>query len=94
MRVKWLRKALANLDEAADYIAKDNPAAARTMVAEAFRLTDLLVDNSNLGRPGRVPGTRELVMPRHPYLIPYRIRGGCVEVLRFFHGAREWPEAL
>jgi len=94
MQVKWLRKALANLENAADYIAKDNPSAARVMVAEAFRLTDLLSDNPNLGRAGRLPGTRELFMPHHPYLIPYRIRGGCVEVLRFFRGAREWPESL
>ena len=94
MRVKWLRKALANLDEAADHIAQDNRSAARAMVAEAFRLTDLLADNPDLGRAGRIPGTRELVMPRHPYIIPYRIRGGCVEVLRFFHEVRQWPEVL
>ena len=94
MRVKWLRKALANLDEAADYIAQDNPRAARAMAAEAFRLTDLLTDNPSLGRAGRIPGTRELTMPCHPYIIPYRIRSGCVEVLRFFHEARQWPEAL
>jgi addiction module RelE/StbE family toxin len=96
MRVKWLRKALANLDHAAGYIAKDNTSAARAMVmvAETFRLADLLADNPNLGRAGRVPGTRELIMPRHPYIIPYRIRGGCVEVLRFFHTARQWPESL
>lgn len=94
MRVRWLRKALANLDEVADFIAKDSPNAARAMVAEAFRLTDLLADNPDLGRPGRVPGTRELVMTRYPYIIPYRVRGGGVEVLRFFHGARQWPEAL
>ena len=94
MRVRWLRKALANLDDAADYIAQDNPGAARVMVEEAFRLTDLLADNPSMGRLGRVPGTRELVMPRHPYIIPYRIRSGCVEVLRFFHAARRWPESL
>jgi toxin ParE1/3/4 len=94
MQVRWLRKALANLDEAADYTAKDSPSAARAMVAEAFRLTDLLADNPDMGRPGRVPGTRELIMTRHPYIIPYRVRSGCVEVLRFFHGARQWPEAI
>lgn len=88
MRVKWLRKALANLDHAADYIAKDNRA------AEAFRLTDLLADNPDLGRPGRVPGTRELVMTHYPYIIPYRVRSGGVEVLRVFHAARQWPDNL
>jgi toxin ParE1/3/4 len=94
LRVKWLRKALANLDDAAGYIAKDNLSAARAMVADAFRLIGLLADNLNLGKAGRVAGTRELVVPRHPYIIPYRIRGGCVDVLRFLHGARQWPGAL
>jgi toxin ParE1/3/4 len=94
MQVRWLRKALANLDQAADYIAQDNRAAAAAIVKEAFRLTDLLADNPNMGRPGRVPGTRELVMAHYPYIIPYRIRNGWVEVLRVFHAARRWPETL
>ncbi|QSA95717.1 type II toxin-antitoxin system RelE/ParE family toxin [Methylococcus sp. EFPC2] len=94
MRVKWLRKALFNLDSAAEYIAQNNRMAAQAMVAEAFRLTGLLADNPDLGRPGRVPGTRELVMAHYPYVIPYRIRNGSVEVLRVFHASRQWPESL
>ena len=94
MRVKWLRKALANLDEAAEYIAKDHPEAARRLVAEAFRQTELLADHPNMGRPGRIPGTRELIMPDYPYLIPYRVRHGAVEILRVFHSARRWPTTL
>lgn len=94
MRIKWLRKALASLDEAAEYIAKDNPEAARRLVAEAFRQTDLLADHPEIGRPGRVPGTREFVMSGFPYLIPYRVRHDRVEILRVFHSARRWPASL
>ncbi len=94
MRVKWLRKALTSLDEAAEYIAKDNPEAARLLVAEVFRQTDLLAGYSEMGRPGRVLGTRELIMSDYPYIIPYRVRRGAVEILRVFHSARRWPVSV
>ena len=44
------------------------------------------------GRPGRVAGTLELVIPRLPYIVPYRIKGDAIEVLRIYHAARMWPE--
>ena len=50
-----------------------------------------LTENPELGRPGRVPGTRELVVLHTPYIIPYRVREDVVEILRIFHGARRWP---
>ncbi len=49
---------------------------------------------AGLGRAGRVEGTRELVVPDTPYLVPYRVRGHAVEILRVFHGARKWPKKL
>ena len=91
MRVKWLQAALANLEAAADYIAEDNPAAASRFVQEIFRVTELLARNPAMGRPGRVPGTRELVIPNTPYILPYRVRANAVEILRVFHAARKWP---
>ncbi len=91
MRVKWLQVALANLEAAADYIAKDNPAAAGRFVQEIFRAAELLARNPAMGRPGRVPGTRELVIPNTPYILPYRVRANAVEILRVFHAARKWP---
>jgi toxin ParE1/3/4 len=91
VRVKWLKEALANLEAAANYIAEDNPAAASRFVQEIFRATDLLARNPALGRPGRVPGTRELVISNTPYILPYRVRANAVEILRVFHAARKWP---
>lgn len=91
MRVRWLRVALANLDAEAEYIAQDNPAAAGRVVQRIFRAVNLLAENPAVGRAGRVAGTRELVVPNTPYIIPYRVRGDAVEILRVFHAARKWP---
>ena len=92
MRVRWLSVALANLDAEAKYVAEENPAAAGRVVQRIFRAVDLLAKNPALGRPGRVAGTRELVAAETPYIIPYRVRGEVVEILRVFHGARKWPK--
>jgi toxin ParE1/3/4 len=94
VRVRWLRRALANLDAEAEYIAEDDPAAAGRVVLNILRAVDLLKRNPALGRAGRVAGTRELVVPGTPYIVPYRVRGEAVEILRVFHAARKWPEKL
>jgi toxin ParE1/3/4 len=94
VRVKWLRTALANLEAEAGYIAEDNPAAATRVVQGIFRAVNLLKKNPAMGRAGRVVGTRELVVAGTPYIVPYRIRGDAVEVLRVFHSARKWPKRL
>ncbi|MFZ0807565.1 MAG: type II toxin-antitoxin system RelE/ParE family toxin [Candidatus Sulfotelmatobacter sp.] len=92
MRVKWLRKALANLDAEAEYIACDDPAAADRVVTAISHAVENLKRYPAMGRPGRVVGTRELIIPNTPYIVPYRVRDGCVEILRVFHGARRWPK--
>jgi len=92
VRVRWLSIALANLDAEAEYIAEDNPAAAGRVVQRIFRAADLLEKNPALGRPGRVAGTREVVVAETPYILPYRVRGEVVEILRVFHAARKWPK--
>ncbi|MBP7660485.1 MAG: type II toxin-antitoxin system RelE/ParE family toxin [Burkholderiaceae bacterium] len=88
MRVRWLRRALRNLDEEAAHIATDDPAAARLVVGRVLAAVAALEDQPALGRPGRVPGTRELVVPRTRYLVPYRARGDAIEILRVFHTSR------
>jgi toxin ParE1/3/4 len=91
VRVRWLRAALANMDAEAEYIAANNPAAAGRVVQKILGAVDLLKKNPAMGRAGRVAGTRELVVAETPYIIPYRVRGDAVEVLRVFHAARKWP---
>jgi toxin ParE1/3/4 len=52
----------------------------------------LLAEMPRRGRPGRWPGTRELIVPRTSYIVPYRVAGDHIEILRVFHGARRWPQ--
>ncbi|WP_150757364.1 type II toxin-antitoxin system RelE/ParE family toxin [Pseudomonas fluorescens] len=91
MRVEWLRTALKNLDDEAAYIAIENPEAAADFVQAILASVDHLARFPATGREGRLPGTREWVMPDRPYLIPYRVRQGRLQVLRFFHTRRLPP---
>ena len=91
MRVEWLRQALRNLDDEAAYIATDDPAAAGLVVQRVLEAVAQLADQPGLGRPGRVPGTRELVVLRTRYLVPYRVRGASIQILRVFHTSRRLP---
>jgi toxin ParE1/3/4 len=92
MRVRWLRTALRNLDEEALYIAADDPATARLIVRRVLEAVAQLADQPGLGRPGRVPNTRELVVARTRYIVPYRVKRDAVEVLRVFHTSRRLPK--
>ena len=94
MEIRWLRTALCNLDDEARYIQRQNPDAARDVVARIYQAVDLLGDNPAIGRPGRVPGMRELVVPRSHYIVPYRVRTRLqrVEILRVFHVSRRLPK--
>lgn len=93
MQIKWLKKSIHNLDEVYDFLVKDNPSIARDVIKEIYRSTQLLLDNPALGRPGRVPDTRELILSRYPYLIPYRVKNGNIEILRVFHTKRNLPQS-
>jgi toxin ParE1/3/4 len=91
VRVRWLARALANLNAEAAYISRDKPQAAARVVQTIYETVDLLRRHPNLDRAGRVSGTRELVVPDTPYILPYRIRDNEVQILRVFHGSRKWP---
>lgn len=91
MDIRWTRTALANLDAIADYIARDNPGRAKSFVGEMKAKTERLAEFPAMGRPGRVPGTRELVVHEN-YVVPYRVKHGLVQILRVQHVARLWPQ--
>ena len=92
MRLRWLRKALRNLDDEATFIAADDSAAARLVVKRVLESVARLAEQPGLGRPGRVSGTRELVVLKTRYIVPYRVRGQTVEILRVFHTSRRLPD--
>jgi len=91
VKLQWLPRARAARKAAIDYIAQDNPRAAIGQLDEIERQTDLLLLQPELGRIGRKQGTRELIISRTPFIVVYRIRGECIELLQFLHGAQQWP---
>lgn len=92
MRLEWLPQALNDFDEIIDYIAEDNPVAAIEQGDEIENQVAGLLGHRHQGRPGRVKGTRELVVVRTPYIVAYRTKKEAIQILRVFHGARLWPE--
>jgi len=94
MQVRWLAAALRNLDAEAEFLGRENPVAARDLVQRIARTVDLLRENPALGRPGRIHGTRELVISGTHYVIPYRVRPELnrIDILRVFHTSRRPPK--
>ena len=91
MRVRWLSQALRNLDDEASYIAQDDPKAAQLVVQRILDSIATLPEQPGIGRPGRVPGTRELIVLKTRYIVPYRVQGQTIEILRVFHTSRRPP---
>jgi toxin ParE1/3/4 len=95
MTILWSPEAIEDLTSLQAYIAEDNPAAARGVVLNIiYNIEQLLPNHPQMGRPGRVPGTRELVIPKTPFIVPYRLQRNIIQILRVYHGARRWPESF
>jgi toxin ParE1/3/4 len=94
MQVVWTAKALRDLAVLRSYISQGKPPAAERQVELILAAVTGLARFPHSGRPGRRAGTRELVVGQTPYLVPYRVRGDLVEVLRILHGRQRWPDAL
>lgn len=92
MIVVWAPRAVAHLRALRQYIAQHNPDAAADTASALLTAVDRLSQLPNLGRPGRLSDTRELVVPRTPYVIVYRMRPGRLDILAVFHGRQKWPE--
>jgi toxin ParE1/3/4 len=92
MHLEWSVFALADREAIFDYIEADSPQAAvdiriQTGVEGLARFVEM-------GRSGRIDGTRELVISRTPYIAAYRIVGDMVRILRVLHGAQQWPDEM
>ncbi|MCK4508763.1 MAG: type II toxin-antitoxin system RelE/ParE family toxin [Desulfuromonadales bacterium] len=94
MRLEWLPAADNDVDNILEFIAADNPFAAVSQGDEILTQTSSLIKNPEMGRKGRVAGTRELVIMRTPFIAVYRTKGSLIQILRIMHGAREWPESF
>ena len=84
--LRWTNRALGRLDEIATYIAKDDPTRAMTFVTELRKKVEILKSHQ-LGKAGRVFGTKELVL--HPnYLAVYRVKDAEVQIITIMHTAQ------
>ncbi len=90
MELLWTPEAIKDRDDIYNYIEADNPAVALTLDELLSEKASRLVDHPNLGRPGRLTDTRELVAHRN-YILVYDLAGDLVRVLRVLHAARQWP---
>lgn len=94
MKVVWSRRAIRHLVALREHIAKDSEQNAALVAQRILHSVALLQTQPGMGRPGRVAGTRELVVSNTPYVIPYRVRGEQLELVAVFHGHQKWPSRL
>lgn len=95
MKLIWSPEAIDDLLSIRQYIAQDDPATAREIVAAIVTLIEHQLPRfPQSGRTGRVEGTRELIVPRLPFIISYRATAESIDVLRVYHASRIWPDQL
>lgn len=89
MQIVWTQTAIRHLAATRSFIARDKPEAARRVAERIIIACEHLAAHPNQGRPGRKAGTRELVIPNTPFILPYRIRGKSLLILAVLHGAQK-----
>lgn len=91
MQIRWTKATQEDLECIQKYIYDNNPKAAKEVVLHIIDKVEVLIsENTAIGRAGRVLGTRELVITKYPYIIPYRAKDNEIHVLRVLHTSRKW----
>jgi len=94
MKVVWSPRAIRHLIALREHIARDSEQNAALVAQRILQSVELLQKQPEVGRPGRVIGTRELVVPNTRYIIPYRVRRERLELIAVLHGRQKWPTKL
>lgn len=94
MKILWTQLALRDVQRVWDYLLDARVSVAESVVVGIKKSVENLMYHPNMGRPGRIQGTRELVVIGTPYIVPYRIRGDSIQILAVVHTARRWPEVV
>ena len=92
MRLRWSVTAFADRESIFNYIVSESPRAAVAIDERIQLAAEELSEFPMRGRPGRVNGTRELVVVQTPYIIAYRLTENMISILRVLHGAQRWPD--
>jgi toxin ParE1/3/4 len=91
MEIRWSPEAAADFAAVVEYIHKENPSAGDRVAHAIYDSAGSLESFPNRGRPGRIEGTRELVMAPLPFILIYRVKREAVEIVRVLHGFQRWP---
>lgn len=89
MKLRWTRLALADFEDAHDYIAQDNSAAARQVAQRILDATETLLAHPRIGRVGEDEDSREWRVDKTPYLLVYAVKGEVIELWRVWHTSRD-----
>lgn len=90
--IRWSSQAAGDLERICDRIERDSPNAARRVAQTIYAGCELLKVSPYMGRASiRMVGRRELVFPRLPYIVVYRVSDRAIEISRIFHAAQDWP---
>ena len=91
MIIVWRSQADRDLHRIFDFVLEHDPEAAGRLGDRIERRIGQLRDHPYMGRPGRVGGTRELVVAGMPYIVAYRVAGTRIDILAVLHASRRWP---
>jgi toxin ParE1/3/4 len=91
MKIEWSPEAAADFAGIVDYIHKQSPAIADRVAHSIYDSSASLESFPNRGRPGRVEGTRELILAPLPFIVVYRVKRNVVEIARVLHGSQRRP---
>jgi toxin ParE1/3/4 len=95
VKITWAKRATRHLRSAYEFWRQErSEAAAELMLKRIFSVVELLEQHPQMGRTGRIEGTRELVLKPLPFLLAYRVRRNKIEIIAVLHGARKWPDRL
>jgi toxin ParE1/3/4 len=94
MPIVWLSVAVQDILHIRTYITERDPQSARDVALQIDKSVNTLAAMPDIGRSGRIFGTRELVVKGTPFLVVYRVQNERVEVLRVFHGRQNFPDSL
>lgn len=94
MKLRWTDGALEDLQAAREYLEAENPRAAWDAINRIISAVERLERFPQMGRPGRVDRSRELVVTGTPFVVAYRLKGESIQVLAVLHGARKWPKSF
>lgn len=93
-KIKWTRLALSDLTNAYEYIKQDSPGSAKAVAERIMKSIDMLAEHPEIGRPGRVEETREIVVSHSPFIVVYRYKKDTVEIINIFHTSRKWVDGF